>query len=44
MQANDSSFWKYKVYALIFAGGSPFLWVGRSNDDGLVVDGNFRRF
>ena len=39
MQANDSSFWKCKVYADIH--GGSFFWAGASNDDLVVDDGNF---
>ena len=43
MYANDSSFWRYKVYADI-RGGSLGRVEGASNDSGVVDNGNFQRF
>jgi len=42
MQANDSTFWKYKVDGDIHGGSS---WRGRQmNESGVDDDGNFWRF
>ena len=40
-KANDSSFWRYKIYADIFA---EVPWEGASNDSGVIDNGNFQRF
>ena len=40
MQANDSSFWRYKIYSNIREDSEG----GESNDSGVVENGKFQRF
>jgi len=41
MYANDSSFWKYKVYTDTARYSQGLLLAGTSNESGVVDDGNF---